>query len=136
MDNKLDDSTWYHGSDQQLEMLRANSSVTQNRDLARAFSHQPTLLSHSGNSVRHNGVADGFLYVVDEDLESKDLIPHPHPCNADKWEWLVTREVRVKLIEQTKPLAHERFTDEEIATIKKKQQALGVQSFTSDEPIR
>ena len=36
-------------------------------------------MSRSENSVRHNGVKTGFLYVVDEDLDPDDLIRHPHP---------------------------------------------------------
>lgn len=135
MSDGSNDSIWYHGSDQELTILRTNSSVTQNRNLARAFSHQPTLLSRSGNSVRHNGTKPGFLYVVDEDLGTNDLIPHPHPSNVGNWEWLITREIRVRLIEKTVPLESECFTDEEVSAIKKKQQELGVQSFASDEPI-
>ena len=85
--------------------------------------------------MRHNGVKTGFLYVVDEDLDPDDLIRHPHPSNVGDWEWLIIREVRVRLVEETVPLASERLTDEEIAAIIKKQRELGVQSFASDEPV-
>ena len=56
---------WYHGSQEQLTKLRAGSSNTQNRDLAKAFSHRPSLVSMSDRGdgevspetflVRHNG---------------------------------------------------------------------------------
>ena len=65
--------TWYHGSQQRLTLLRAGSSITQNRDVAKAFSHRPSkvAMSYGGDGepgihdwkVRHDGVMPGFLYV-------------------------------------------------------------------------
>ena len=34
---------WYHGSQQELTKLRVGSSITQNRNVAKAFSHRPSL---------------------------------------------------------------------------------------------
>ena len=62
--------TWYHGSQQRLARLRAGSSVTQKRDVAKAFSHRPSLVSMSQSEegeewrVRHDGATPGYLYVV------------------------------------------------------------------------
>ena len=58
--------TWYHGSQQRLTRLRAGSSITQNRPVAKAFS-RPSLVSMSASeegkewSVRHNGATPGYL---------------------------------------------------------------------------
>jgi hypothetical protein len=126
---------WYHGSDQQLTSLRVGSSITQLRDLARAFSHRPTLLAQSeGGSVRHNGERPGYLYRVAEELQPDDIYAHPHPINATRWEWQITREVAVELLEVTEVRADELLTDEEIAWIRREQQERGEQSFVSDEP--
>ena len=109
--------------------------MTENRDLARAFSHQLTLLGHSESGVRHNGSARGYLYVVAEPLASDDLTPHPHPANADRWEWLVTRTVCVRLLERTEPRADELYTDAEVALLRANQRELGVRTFVWDVPL-
>ena len=127
--------TWYHGSDKELTTLRSGSSVTEDRDLARAFSHQPTLLGRGETGVRHNGTVDGFLYEVAEPLVGADLEKHPHPANEDGWEWLVTREVAVRLLERTRPRREELFADDEIAKIRERQRELNVRTFVSDEKL-
>ena len=49
--------TWYHGSQQELTTLRVGSSITQNRNVAKAFSHSPSLLTMSERgTVKHDGV--------------------------------------------------------------------------------
>lgn len=48
---------WYHGSQQDLLALRVGSSITQEKAIARAFSHRPSLLSIADDgSVKHDGV--------------------------------------------------------------------------------
>jgi hypothetical protein len=125
---------WFHGSDVELTVLRAGSSVTRDRELARAFSRRPALLGHFEGSVRHNGIRPGYLYAVAEQLGADDLEKHPHPSNESEWEWLVRRDVAVRLIERTEIRAEELFTDEEIERIRAKQCEVGVETFTSDEP--
>jgi len=45
MENDVDYSKpWYHGSPLKLDVLRAGSTMTQWRDLARVFSHKPRRL--------------------------------------------------------------------------------------------
>ncbi|GLV54119.1 hypothetical protein KDH_09680 [Dictyobacter sp. S3.2.2.5] len=39
--------TWYHGSQQELTTLRIGSSITQEKAIARVFSHRPS--SHPDN---------------------------------------------------------------------------------------
>ena len=57
------------------------------------------------------------------------MYPHSHPANADHWEWLTNRELKLELIEQTVVTDEERLTDKEIAEIKQKQQERGEESF-------
>ena len=42
-DNWNYDLPWYHGSQQELTLLRVGSSITQDREIARIFSHRPTI---------------------------------------------------------------------------------------------
>jgi hypothetical protein len=135
MASESDDNAqpWYHGSDQILTSLRAGSSITQNRDLARAFSHKPSLLGQSDDGrLQHNGELPGYLYLVDEALTEKDVYPHPHPVNVGHWEWLTKREVVVRLLERTEVRDEERFVVEQIAAIRQRQVELGVSSFADD----
>jgi hypothetical protein len=57
---------WYHGSPKVLDVLRAGSIITQDRELARVFSHKPTLVSVDDagemRQIKHNGTEAGFLY--------------------------------------------------------------------------
>lgn len=130
--------TWYHGSQLKLTSLRVGSSITQNRDLAKAFSHRPSLVSMSdrGESlsdrcrVKHDGVTPGFLYTVSEAIGPEDIYPHPHPANADGWEWLTRRELKLEFIEKTVVSDHERLTDEDIAEIRRKQEERGEVTFS------
>ena len=117
--------TWYHGSQQELNRLRCGSSISQSRDVAKAFSHRPSLLSMSGESLKHDGVTPGYLYVVAEEIVPDDVHPHPHPVNAERWEWLSSRELKVELIERTTVTEGESLTDEEIADLRRKQEERG-----------
>lgn len=54
------DGVWYHGSDMLFTELRTNSTITQWREIAEAFSRQPSVLSYNDNGViRHNGKERG-----------------------------------------------------------------------------
>ena len=58
---------WYHGSNKIFTELRANSTITQWKELAEAFSHQPGRLSYDDEGViSHNGTEKGYLYIIDE----------------------------------------------------------------------
>ena len=121
---------WYHGSQQELTVLRTGSSITQNRDIARVFSHRPLILSmEDDGTFRHSGTVHGYLYLIDEALSPEDVYPHPHPINASKWEWLTTREVKVRLLERPAIREAERLSEAEIAELRRKQQAAGAETF-------
>ena len=111
---------WYHGSQQEIPVLQAGSSITQNRDIARAFSHRPTLVSIDGGIVKHDGTVPGYLYLIAEKIQSADVYPHPHPVNRDRWEWLTTRNLRVRLVERTAVSIDEHLTDDDITELRRK----------------
>ena len=98
--------------------------------MAKAFSHQPSLVSWPDASrIRHDGEAPGFLHVVAETIGPDDVHPHPHPVNVDRWEWLTKRELRLEFIEDTVVTAAERLTDAEIAEARRKQKERGEDTF-------
>ena len=124
---------WYHGSQEELTKLRVGSSITQNRNVAKAFSHRPSLLTQSeGGRVKHDGMTPGYLYTIADEIGPDDVRPHPHPVNATRWEWLTNRELKLKLVEQTVVTDEERLTDQEIAEIKQKQEERGERSFVEE----
>lgn len=121
---------WYHGSDRRLTILRRGSSITKAKSVAKAFSHQPSLVEWPNiDRVRHDGAVPGFLYRVAEAIGPNDVHPHPHPVNVDRWEWLTERDLTLEFIEATVVTAAERLTDEEIAESRRKQKERGEQSF-------
>ncbi len=126
--------TWYHGSQQELTTLRVGSSITQNRNVAKGFSHSPSLLAQSeGGTVKHDGATPGYLYIVADEIGPDDVHPHPHPVNATRWEWLTNRELKLKLIGQTIVTDEERLTDQEIVEMKRKQEERGERSFVEED---
>ena len=126
--------TWYHGSQQKLTTLRVGSSITQSRNVAKAFSHNPSLVTQSeGSTVKHDGVTPGYLYTVADEIGPGDVRPHPHPVNVTRWEWLTNRELKLELIEQTVVTDAEHLTDQEIAEMKRKQEERGEMSFVEED---
>ena len=93
--------TWYHGPPLRLTAIRMGSTITQDRDLARVFSHKPTLVSISGErgiaKIKHDGATPGFLYRIAQDLRPGDVRPSPRSSMGSDKEWLANRELRVIL---------------------------------------
>ena len=91
---------WYHGSDQIFTELRENSTITQWKELAEAFSHQPSRLSYDNNGViYHNGTAKDYLYVIDEPIVvGVDIYQHSRTVMDENAEFLTKRPLKVKLI--------------------------------------
>lgn len=96
------EGTWYHGSNVLFSELREGSTITQWRELAEAFSHQPTMLGYDDNGViSHNGVEKGYLYIINEDVEiGKDVYQHPRTTMDQNAEFLTKRPLAVKLIQE------------------------------------
>ena len=68
---------WYHGLPLQLIVLCQGSTITQKRELARIFSHKPTLVQVDDDGlIKHNGTRPGFLFIIAEDVQPGDIIPH------------------------------------------------------------
>ena len=91
---------WYHGSNKVFTELKTNSTITQWRELAEAFSHQPSGLGYDDNGViSHNGTEKGFLYIIDEPIVvGKDIFQHPRTTMDENAEFLTKRPLKVKLI--------------------------------------
>ena len=85
-----------------LSELREGSTITQWKELAEAFSHQPTILSYDDNgNISHNGKEKGYLYIIDEPVEiGKDIYQHPRTTMDENAEFLINRPLKVKLIEE------------------------------------
>ena len=113
-------AAWYHGSPEALTELRPGSTITQDRDLARVFSHRPTLVDDGraeGGALRHNGRRPGWLYTVAEPLRLGDLAPIPGSTLAGK-EWHTTRPLRVVPSGATAPVPAERLSPEREAALR------------------
>lgn len=113
---------WYHGSPLSLRLLHPGSTITQDYDLARVFSHKPTLVcqqtcDNGVTSIKHSGTDPGFLYRITEDIQSADIVPVPHSTMEPGQEWHITRPIAVEYIEATVVRPTERLTEEEIADL-------------------
>jgi hypothetical protein len=115
-----DSETWYHGSPLQLTTLRAGSTITRDRDVARVFSHKPPLVSMSDDgTIHHTGTTPGYLYRIDEPLRPEDLTPHPRTTMQPGLEWLTRRELRLSLIGPTEVRKKERLTEDQVAELRR-----------------
>ena len=94
--------TWYHGTNLQLTELRTGSTITQWRELAEAFSHQPSRLSYDdGGNISHNGTEKGYLYIIDEPIAvGPDVYQHPRTVMDENAEFLTSRPLKLKLLRE------------------------------------
>src|ERR687885_271879 len=111
--------TWFHGSPLHLTSLRPGSTITQDRELVRVFSHRPSLvvqdIDDAGTRrIKHTGTQPGLLYRIAEELQAGDVHPHPETTMAPGQEWLTTRVLCVQLIGPTQLVAGELLTAAEI----------------------
>jgi hypothetical protein len=113
--------TWYHGSPLKLTTLREGSTITQKRELARIFSHKPTLVMvPDEGQIKHNGTKPGYLYAIAEEIQPADVVPHPRTTMSPGDEWLTTRELHLRLLCSTEPAPEEQLTDEELAALQRR----------------
>ena len=117
------EKTWYHGSPLELTTIREGSTITQNVDLARAFSHKPNFVTINVSdeiiNIKHSGKIQGFLYRIEEELSSDDIYPHPDSSMEYGFEWLTKRELHITLIGDAEILDGEMLSEEEVAELKK-----------------
>ena len=119
---------YYHGSPLQLHVLHAGSTITQDQELARVFSHKPSLVSQgygeSGKrTFKHSGEIPGFLYRVIEPIGPQDIYPHPRTTMGPGQEWLTNRELQVELISRTEVIEIERLTATELVAMQGRHRA-------------
>ena len=91
---------WYHGSPVRMALLRTGSTITPWRELAEAFSHKPRRLciDDDGNII-HDGSQSGYLYLIDEPVETgADIFQHPRTSMEEGLEYLTSRPLRLKLL--------------------------------------
>ena len=113
------DAVWYHGTPYELTSIREGSTITRDRDLARVFSHKPTIVcTLDDGRIKHTGTQPGYLYVIDEVVQSEDVIPHPRTTMDAGSEWLTTRELRLRLLCPTIPVPGELLSDDELAELR------------------
>ena len=101
MEIKIDpNGIWYHGSNAVFSELREGSTITQWKELAEAFSHQPNRLSYDDNgTIYHNGTEKGYLYIIDEPITvGIDIYQHPRTVMDENAEFLTKRPIKVKMI--------------------------------------
>jgi|GEM_PF-5225889 len=71
---------WCCGICPKPKVLRKGSSIIQHLDLdfdlAKEFSHKPTIISIPNGKIQLHGAIQGFLYRVGEDMGSGDLYPN------------------------------------------------------------
>ncbi len=99
------EGTWYHGSDKRFEILREGSTITQWKELAEAFSHQPSALGYDDNGViSHNGTKKGYLYVIEEHVTAgEDVYQHPTTTMDLNAEFLTRRPLKVRCVAELQP---------------------------------
>jgi hypothetical protein len=117
---------WYHGSPHRLEFLLAGSTITQDKDVARVFSHKPQIvllnddpkvLAQNFSRLRHNGELPGMLYLIDEALGSEDIYPHPRSSMPPGLEWLTRRLLRLRMLNFVAIDPYELLSSKEISEI-------------------
>lgn len=129
METDLDDwdhsLPYYHGSPLKLKVVRAGSTITQDKDLARVFSHKPSMVSQGDSetgqrTIRHTGTTPGYLYQV-EGITADDIYPHPTTTMAPGQEWLTRRDLTLRLLKETTILDSEHLSDSEIERLRDRQ---------------
>ncbi len=96
----IENGVWYHGSNFTLNILNINSTITQWKELAEAFSHKPSSLSYyDDGKIYHNGTEKGYLYIIDEPVTvGIDIYQHPKTSMDKNAEFLTKRPLKVKMI--------------------------------------
>ena len=111
---------WYHGTPLELTTLLKGSTITQDRHLAKVFSHKPAIVSiQDDGTIHHNGTQPGLLYHIAEAISSNDVYPHPHSSMAPGLEWLTKQELQIELIGPVKILEEELSTPSEMEMLQK-----------------
>lgn len=112
---------WYHGSPHKIDFLITGSTITQDINLAKVFSHKPTIVStEDDGTIKHNGLLRGYLYIIDEDVQEDDVIEHPRTTMQHGKEWLITRQLKLKQVETVELNMEEFLSNEDIRRLKER----------------
>jgi len=108
---------WYHGSPEELAVLRSGSWITQFREMAKAFSHKPSLMSLDDDCehVKHNGRLRGYLYTVSEPVRPEDLC---YLRDTAQTHWQTTRDLKLRLVSELAVDDPPQLNEEEIAALR------------------
>jgi hypothetical protein len=111
-------AAWYHGSPEELTVLRKGSWVTQFKELAKAFSHRPPLIKFVDDNcnVKHNGRFPGFLYAVAEPVGPEDVI---YLRDTAQTHWQTNRDLRLQLVAKLPLDDPPQLSQEEVAELRK-----------------
>ena len=126
---------WFHGSPLRLSKLRAGSCVTPYKEIARAFSHKPSLLSISDDcsEVKHDGDKPGFLYVVAETTGPADITLLE---GTRRTHWQTNRDLRIRLIQSVPVSDPKRITEQERKHLKARYPGTGYGSTRTAQTER
>lgn len=117
---------WFHGSPFTLALLRPGSTITQDQDLARVFSHKPQIVAIEDNAgefafgiprLRRNGIKPGLLDAIAEPVGPQDVYPHPHSSMSPGLEWLINRPLRLCLLSTVTIRMEEFLSEADIAAL-------------------
>lgn len=88
---------WYHGSPEKLTYLRQGSMVSPYIEVAKAFSHKPSILTFDNDpsAVSHNGQVPGRLYCLADEPDEGDLAVLSGTADTH---WEVQRDLPVRFL--------------------------------------
>jgi hypothetical protein len=116
--DRYDKIAWFHGSPIILDELLEGSTITHDMEIARLFSHKPSLVANDEHGAfLHNGILNGYLYIIDEPVSPDDVYPHPNTTMEPGVEWLIRRPLKVRKISETKPDPTELLSDEDVSIL-------------------
>jgi hypothetical protein len=104
--------------------------VTQFKELAKAFSHKPTLISFGDDNqtVKHDGQQPGFLYVLSEPVGPDTVSYLPHTALTH---WQTQCDLQVRLVSKLPADDPPQLSAEEIARMHRRLPE-GKTGFVSD----
>ncbi|MBD7966652.1 hypothetical protein [Paenibacillus gallinarum] len=88
-------------------------------DYSKSWFHGSPLANDETGSIFHNGKLDGHIYVIDEVISPKDVYLHLTTTMKPGDEWLITRPIKIRKIQDTIPNPAEILTEEEEAELLK-----------------
>jgi len=111
------DAPWYHGSPHRLSVLSKGSWITHFKEIAKAFSHKPSLMSLADDcqTVKHNGALPGFLYTIAEKIGPADISELPDTAHTH---FQTHRDLSVHLVAEIPVSQPPLLTAKEIADMR------------------